>query len=116
MGRHFAGFGFLSAFARHAPPPAPIGYVRNAKVGQDFCTFIKNIQPDSNPRYIPTAKASALTQIGCLFTPSPINSAQAWQCELHGSRSWSLCGINHTLSSARAMDGITELLTAPIQP
>ena len=24
--------------------------------------------------------------------------------------------MNHTLSSARAMDGLTELLTAPIQP
>ncbi|MDP8918190.1 MAG: glycosyltransferase family 4 protein, partial [Pseudomonadota bacterium] len=66
--------------------------------------------------FIVPSKASALKQIGCFFTPSPINAAQAWQRELHGSKAWSLCGVNHTLSSARAMDGLTDLLAAPVQP
>jgi len=116
MGRHFAGHGFLSAFARYTSDNAPIGYVRNAKLGQDFCSLVRQLQPDSSPNYIVSAKAGALKEVGCLFTPSPINTAQAWQRELHGLRSWSLCGVNHTLSSARAMDGLAELLAAPIQP
>ena len=116
MGRHFAGYGFLSAFARHASGPAVTGYVKNAKLGEEFCRFIKDFRPDSPPNYIVAAKAGALKGVGCLFTPSPINAAQAWQRELHGSRAWSLCGVNHTLSSARAMDGLTGLLTAPVQP
>ncbi|WP_052003082.1 glycosyltransferase family 4 protein [Microvirga sp. BSC39] len=116
MGRHFAGHGFLSAFARHSSHDAPVGYVGNAKFGGEFCSFIKNFRPESSPRYIVAAKAGALRQVGCLFTPSPINAAQTWQRELHGPRSWSLCGVNHTLSSARAMDGLSALLAAAVQP
>ncbi len=101
MGRHFAGHSFLSAFARHSSENAPIGYVGNAKAGNQFCSFVKGFCPDRSPRYITTGKAGALREVGCLFTPSPINTAQTWQRELHGPRSWSLCGVNHTLSSAR---------------
>ncbi|MBL0403021.1 glycosyltransferase family 4 protein [Microvirga aerilata] len=116
MGRHFAGYGFLSAFARHSSDEPITGYVRNGKLGQDFCSFIQEFRPGSSPNVIVPSKAAALKQVGCFFTPSPINASQAWQRELHGSRAWSLCGVNHTLSSARAMDGITDLLVAPIQP
>jgi glycosyltransferase involved in cell wall biosynthesis len=116
MGRHFAGHGFLSAFARHSSINDPVGYVSNSKLGGEFCSFIKSFRPESSPRYIMSAKAGALRQIGCLFTPSPINAAQTWQREFHGAGSWSLCGVNHTLSSARAMDGLTSLLTAAVQP
>jgi starch synthase len=116
MGRHFAGHGFLSAFARHSSDNSPTGYVANAKLGGEFCSFIKSFRPESSPRYIAAAKAGALRRVGCLFTPSPINVHQTWQRELHGPRSWSLCGVNHTLSSARAMDGLTGLLAAAVQP
>jgi glycosyltransferase involved in cell wall biosynthesis len=116
MGRHFAGHGFLSAFARYSSHDAPVGYVANAKLGAEFCSFIKDFRTESSPRYIVTAKAGALRQVGCLFTPGPINAAQTWQRELHGPRSWNLCGVNHTLSSARAMDGLTALLAAAVQP
>ncbi|MBD2748770.1 glycosyltransferase family 4 protein [Microvirga sp. BT688] len=116
MGRHFAGHGFLSAFARYSSESDPVGYVGNAKLGAGFCSFIKSFRPESSPRYIVAAKAGALRQVGCLFTPSPINAAQTWQREMHGPRSWSLCGVNHTLSSARAMDALTALLSAAVQP
>lgn len=116
MGRHFAGHGFLSAFARHSARDTPIGYVRNAQLGRVFCSFIKGFRPNAEPSYITASRTMALKQVGCLFTPSPISTAQLWQRELHGARSWSLCGVNHTLSSARVMDGLTGLLTAPVQP
>jgi starch synthase len=116
MGRHFAGYGFLCAFARHTSAEPITGYVRNGKLRQDFCSVIQEFRPGSSPDFIVPSKAAALKQVGCFFTPSPINASQAWQRELHGSRAWSLCGVNHTLSSARAMDGITDLLVAPIQP
>ena len=116
MGRHFAGHGFLSAFARHSSRETVTGYVRDAELGQSFSSFIKEFRPESSPDFILASDPGRLRQVGCLFTPSPINTAQAWQRELHGPRSWSLCGVNHTLSSARVMDGITEMLTAPVQP
>src|SRR3712207_1662329 len=109
MGRHFAGHGFLSAFARHSTAETITGFTRNAKLGEDFCSFVRQWRPEASPRYITQSQVPAMKQVGCLFTPSPINASQAWQRELHGSRAWSLCGVNHTLSSAKAMDGITDL-------
>jgi glycosyltransferase involved in cell wall biosynthesis len=62
------------------------------------------------------SNAGALSRVGCLYTSSIINSSQLWLREVHGARSWSLCGVNHTLSSARVMDAVTGLLTSPVQP
>jgi starch synthase len=116
MGRHFAGFGFLSAFARHAANPQVAGFVRNAAAGQEFTRFIRDLNPSTDPRFVLQEQPSELAKIGCLFTPATINASQAWTRELHGARSWSLCGVNHTLSSHRTMDAVTEWLTLPIQP
>jgi starch synthase len=116
MGRHFAGHGFLSAFARHASSRRITGYVATPKLGQEFCSFIQKQHPHSQPDYIVSKDMARLKEVGCLYTPSPINASQAWTRELHGANAWSLCGVNHTLSSARIMDRITSLLTAPVQP
>jgi len=116
MGRHFAGLGFLSAFAQHSSADRIVGFVRNAKLGQEFCDQINRLRPDRSSGFVTASNLPALKEIGCLYTPSPINASQAWARELSGSRSWSLCGVNHTLSSSRVMDAITELLAAPIQP
>jgi alpha-maltose-1-phosphate synthase len=116
MGRHFAGLGFLSALARHSSAERLTGYVRTAKLGEEFAALVRDIQPGRTTESILTSQPSALSGIGCLYTPGPINATQAWQRELVGPRSWSLCGVNHTLSSARAMDAVTDMLVAPLQP
>lgn len=116
MGRHFAGVGFLSAVARHSSAERITGYVRNGKLGQEFCSLIQEFSPGRPADFIVPSSIASLKQIGCLYTPSPINASQAWLREIHGPRSWSLCGVNHTLSSTKVMDGVTELLTAPIHP
>lgn len=116
MGRHFAGFGFLSAFARHSSDPQVTGFVRNVAAGQEFGRFIKGLNPAADPRFVLHENPSELAKIGCLFTPATINASQAWTRELFGARSWSLCGVNHTLSSDRTMDAVTDWLTLPIQP
>jgi glycosyltransferase involved in cell wall biosynthesis len=116
MGRHFAGFGFLSAFARHSSDEHITGLVRNAKIGSEFTSSVKEFNPQATPRYILQSQASQLAELGCFFTPSPVNKQQIWMRELHGAGSWSVCGINHTLSSDRTMDAVTEWLTLPVQP
>ncbi len=116
MGRHFAGYGFLSAFARHATDSRITGLVRNAAAGQEFGNFVKGLNPSADPRVVLQSQYADIEKVGCLFTPATINAAQAWTRELHGARSWSLCGVNHTLSSDRTMDAVTEWITLPIQP
>jgi glycosyltransferase involved in cell wall biosynthesis len=116
MGRHFAGHGFLSAVARHSSGAAITGYVRSAALGREFCDFVKSVRPQATTDFILPSNSAALRKVGCLYTPGTINASQAWLREFHGPGSWSLCGVNHTLSSARSMDAVTEWLTAPLQP
>ncbi|WP_230534085.1 glycosyltransferase family 4 protein [Microvirga roseola] len=116
MGRHFAGLGFLSALARHGSGERAMGFVKNARLGEEFRSTINELNPARTAGYILPGNVAALKAIGCLYTPSPINARQTWFREVQGARSWSLCGVNHTLSSARAMEGLTELLTAPVHP
>ncbi len=116
MGRHFAGHGFLSAFARYSADERVTGFVRDEATGREFCSFVTGFRPDRAAEFVLQRNVAALKRHGCLYTPAPINAQQAWVRELHGPRSWSLCGVNHTLSSARTMTGITELLTAPVHP
>lgn len=116
MGRHFAGLGFLSAFARHAADPQITGLVRDSAAGQEFSNFVKDLNPSAEPRVMLSAQQAGIAKVGCLFTPATISASQAWTRELFGARSWSLCGVNHTLSSDRMMSAITEWLTLPIQP
>jgi alpha-maltose-1-phosphate synthase len=57
-----------------------------------------------------------LAQAGVVYYPGPGIGEHAFKRAAFGHGSWSLCGITHTTSSARAMDALTELITAPIQP
>lgn len=116
MGRNFAGHGFLSALARHSTAKEITGLVRSPAAAETFTAVMKGLRPDRPSRYIKIGSAEALQEVGCLYTSGILTPALLWQREMHGPRSWSLCGVNHTLSSARAMDGVAQLLTAPVQP
>jgi starch synthase len=55
-------------------------------------------------------------EAGVIFYPGPGLLDFSWKRGAFGHSNWSLCGITHTTSSQSAMDSITGLLTAPIQP
>ena len=116
MGRNFAGHGFLSALARYSSAREITALVRSPAAAETFTAAMKDLQPDRPARHIKIGDAEGLREVGCLYTSSIITPALLWQREMHGPRAWSLCGVNHTLSSARAMDGVASLLTAPVQP
>lgn len=85
MGRHFAGFGFLSAFAQHSTAERITGYVRNEKLGQEFRSLVGELALGRVADFITPSTVASLGTIGCFYTPSPINASQAWLRELHGS-------------------------------
>jgi alpha-maltose-1-phosphate synthase len=57
-----------------------------------------------------------LRKPGALYLPQSDLIASARARSLIDNRGWSLCGITHTTASARAMDAICGMLTAPVQP
>ncbi len=116
MGRQSTGESFLRAFFQHTPPGDMVVQVSTpAHVG----LFAEAAKAHGRQETIHGAfrgNLGALTHAGTLYVPGPNIASMAWGRALHGSSAWSLCGITYTLSSAEAMDAVTDLLTAPVEP
>ncbi|MFZ4806697.1 MAG: glycosyltransferase family 4 protein [Hyphomicrobiaceae bacterium] len=116
MGRNAAGESFLKGFARHAAVTDFNCFVTQR---QDAGTFAEEIAAHGRAEPVRSLTAGtlpALETIGALHYPAPGLAEGAWHRALFGHHRWSLTGITHTTASARAMDGLVELLTAPVQP
>ena len=115
MGRNAAGKSFLRGFLQH-------------RSTEGFCIVVDDraavpIFEQEFGEYIADAKFSVVSKENLdqlkskvVYYPGPQLAHHAWAREHFGSKTWSLCGITHTTSSAAAMDSIVNLFTAPIQP
>ena len=117
MGRQAAGEGFLKALARHGTAES---LYCSTKDKPGFEAFSQRVRPwlsDSRQiRWLPAGNPVALAQAGTLYRPDPLISELAWQRRFANQQAYSLCGVTHTLASKGAMEGIGDLLIAPIQP
>ncbi|AFZ21067.1 glycosyltransferase family 4 protein [Allocoleopsis franciscana] len=117
MGRQAAGEGFLKALARHGKAESLYCSTKD-KAG--FEAFSQQVRPwlsNSRPiRWLPAGNPVALAEAGTLYRPDPLISELAWQRRFANQQAYSLCGVTHTLASKGAMEGIGNLLIAPIQP
>lgn len=116
MGRNAAGESFLRGFLAHSGAPEFWVQVEKLDHAKQFA-----LQAQQSGRVEPVKAVTrdnlfALRGPGVTFHPGPAIGGSAWQRAYFGHGSWSLCGITHTTSSAGAMDAITELLAAPVQP
>lgn len=116
VGRQAAGHGFLRAFAQHADVDALWGFSPGQQGATAFTRFVRAVQPDRSVHEVTSLTSERLHDVGCLFFPGPDLAGQAWRREFFGQASWSLCGVNHTLSTRRVMNGVAELLLAPVEP
>jgi glycosyltransferase involved in cell wall biosynthesis len=116
MGRHTAGEGFLAGFARYAQGDPLYCYTRTKDGFRDFHERVQRWNPKPREtRWIPLHRPSALSAPGCLFRPGPSITDFAWQRRSGDQRGHSLCGVTHTIATARIMDSLTDLAIAPIQ-
>ncbi|MBU3694612.1 MAG: glycosyltransferase family 4 protein [Rhodocyclaceae bacterium] len=116
MGRNAAGESFLRGFLAHSPPGELWVQVAEAAHARHFAEAARAAGRAEPVRAVVNAQLGALAQAGTVYHPGPGIGGHAWQRAAHGHGAWSLCGITHTTSSARAMDAIVELVTAPVQP
>jgi glycosyltransferase involved in cell wall biosynthesis len=116
MGRHAAGESFLRGFLTHSPARAFWVQVQNAAHGRHFAATAKAFSRPEPVTVVDKANLGVLAQAGTVFYPGPGLGEFAWQRAKFGHGGWSLCGITHTTSSAGAMDALTALITAPVQP
>jgi starch synthase len=115
MGRHAAGEGFISGFFRHARADRHYCFAHGRAHAEDFARRAQ-AAGDARPIvWISKTTPSRLAEVGTLYVPDPNVAEQAWRRRAGDQRRWSIVGVTHTTASFAAMDGITALLTAPVQ-
>jgi len=116
MGRNAAGEGFLKGMARYSDYPELACYAHNQ---QGFAEFSKSITAWSDnrkkSRFVPIDNFSALSECSTLFYPSPGVDKISWLRRRINQRSYSICGITHTISSDKVLDTIGNIVTSPVQ-
>ena len=116
MGRNAAGESFLRGYLEHSQAKDywiqidQKGFVEPFKKQVDASGKAKPIHLINN------ANLHQLSNAGVMFYPGPNIASHAWKRAAFGNNAWSLCGITHTTSTIRAMDGLVDLIHAPIQP
>lgn len=116
MGRNAAGESFLRAYFQHARAEIHWAYVERESHGVAFQQAATDAGRGEPVRLAGPAELRDLKRAGVLYKPDPALPVEAWRRSMFGDAAWSLCGITHATSSARAMDYLAELPTAPLQP
>ncbi|HEY0960825.1 MAG TPA: glycosyltransferase family 4 protein [Pseudomonadales bacterium] len=116
MGRNAAGASFLRGYAAHSRPGELWTLVGKRAHAQAFAQTLRDCGRNDVVKVVDRRNLDALVQPGVVYYPAPTLSPLALQRAAFGHGAWSLCGITHTICSAAAMDALTALLVAPIQP
>jgi len=116
MGRHVAGEEFLRALARHSTDKDFFCYAPAASDAEAFKRCVVAEREDAKVNWISVAGPSGLKVPGNLFVPGPNIEGHAWRRRRQSQRDYSIIGITHSTSSQLAMQQISNLLIAPLQP
>ena len=118
MGRNAAGESFLRGYLTHSHTSAFWAQVQKQEHGQHFAAQVKAQGRSETVHAVTPHNLGALAQAGLVYYPGPGIGQHAFHrvAATGAHTGWSLCGITHTTSSAGAMDALSELITAPVQP
>ena len=116
MGRHVAGESFLKAALKYGEKSNLWIQVEDENHIKDFESIARSYQRTEEINVVSRSNLDNLRTPGCLYLPGPGIGEWAQHRSRFGNASWSLCGITHTTASTRAMDAVSGLLTAPVQP
>jgi glycosyltransferase involved in cell wall biosynthesis len=117
LGRQAAGEGFLKGIVRHGTGEILYCYTDNQN---EFDRFCQSIQPwidrSLSVKWLSAEEPNTLSEASTLYKPDPRISPFAWQRRFHDQRSYSICGITHTIASQEMIQTISDLTIAPVQP
>jgi glycosyltransferase involved in cell wall biosynthesis len=116
MGRQAAGEGFLKAWVRYSGADPVVAWLEQASEEKGFCASVEALDPGRRTAVAGPANVTAMTQAGALWLPEPRLSRYAWLRRHGPQNAFSIVGITHTTASHAALDGLAELLVAPVQP
>ncbi len=120
MGRNAAGESFLAGFLTHSHATEFWVQVQKPDHADGFKEAVARRRPGAAVTVVERANLRDLETPGIVYHPGPTISEHAFLRSIAGAASgdaaWSLCGVTHTTASAAAMDALTALITAPVQP
>lgn len=116
MGRNAAGESFLRGFLQHSRAERFAVQVMEREHAPSFADVARSLDRKEPVTVVDKSNLGNLRTHGVVYHPGPGIADHARQRSFWGHDAWSLCGITHTTSSARAMDSVTKLITAPVQP
>ena len=117
MGRQSAGIGFLRA-ALAARPERLWCFAASREHAQAFADDVYRLTPNRPElRYVAWTEPARLAEAGLLYRADPGIAADAWGRRRHAHpRSYSICGVTHSLSTLNSMSAVASLVTAPLYP
>ena len=116
-GRHSAGAGFLKGFIEHSGADRLVALTGSEQDFADFRAFAEEL--DDRGRAVVRVgpfDSRTLRSVGTVFLPGPGLEALAWTRRFGDERSYSLCGVTHTVASDRVVAALGRYLIAPTQP
>lgn len=117
MGRQSAGEGFLRGWVRHAEIDHLYCQAKSQELAQQFAQTARGWGWNGPFTWLPSSRSQDLRQAGALFLPGPSISDDAWRRRRTSAQhAYSLIGVTHTTASVGAMDSLSTLLSAPVQP
>jgi glycosyltransferase involved in cell wall biosynthesis len=119
MGRNAAGESFLRGFLAYSTSSEFWAQVQQPEHAQHFAKAVQSAARQEPVKAVDKtglANLANMPQAGVVYYPGPGIGEHAFHRAAFGHSAWSLCGITHTTSSAGAMDALTGLITAPVQP
>lgn len=117
MGRQAAGAGFLRAAVANRSDGPLFGFSPGGRDGETFIKLVSDIDPKADARWIPPERTlEAFEGIGTVYWPAPGLVEPARARLRKGPAAYSLCGVTHTTATHRVMDGVCDMLAAPVMP
>lgn len=116
MGRQSAGNGFLRAAVRaHAGRPIH-ALTPSRKSAEVFRDVVLRMDPQGQPRWIPSSRLSAIANCGVLYRPDVNLVTHARERLRIGAARYSICGVTHTLSTHGPAEMMADMVAGPVMP
>lgn len=116
VGRQSASEGFLRAYVRVGAAEQFTCLSTRLQEIEAFKQYVARHAPAGalGAGLLPT-EMRKIAATGTLYVPGPDIAHFAWLRRGHGQRSYSICGLNHTLSEMLAIEAVGQLLISPMQ-
>ncbi len=116
MGRQSAGKALIKGVARRWPTGELNAFTTERQSAESLASQLRSEGHTGVVRWRQAPGDAQLDRLGAVYYPAPVTPELAHGRNTRSPTAYSLFGVTHTISSTRAMDQISAMVTAPYQP